>query len=377
MPDSLMYNAVVGEDGKTHVSVFTGGKLLGPISDDHPNFKAIMEICHDAARPDVEFVDTDKVAELFDIPTTIVRKFSRLSDRVTIENGVLCFDHDPAQPGLSKQILVFLDKGDDVEPLVKFMEKIMRNPSDNSRDQAWAWLDEHDFSINEDGNVIGYKGVSGNGDGTYRSSTAGHAFVNDKEFVNSYIPNAVGDTIRMPRSEVVDNPYASCSYGLHIGTYEFAQGWAHGAMLRVVVDPADIVSVPNAASGQKIRVCKYVVDEIITSKDDPGLVKTETADIDVSIPVMACDKCSGTNPDLCGRFAESYPYPKFRSRGCEATPARPTSTEIAEGSKVVDPDSLTGTVLYTYRGHRGKKYQVKYPSGDMNAFYASELTLAK
>lgn len=255
------FNIATAENGQRFLTVFAAGRLTAPIDDTHPNFESLLEICYDSmsgVQPNEQ-----EVMDLFDIAGTIERKFARLSERVTVENGEVRFDGDPAQHGLSNQILRFMDEQADFEPLVKFLERIMTNPNEHSRNQAWDWLNNHDFSLTPDGNVVAYKGVYSDGAGGYRSGSRGNAFVNDTEIKQGYVPNAVGDLISMRRAEVAHDPAQACHAGLHVGTFRYAQNYAQGAMLKVIVDPRDIVSVPTDAAGEKIRVCRYLVDSII------------------------------------------------------------------------------------------------------------------
>jgi hypothetical protein len=278
----------LGEDQT--VSVFADGREPGQASSSHPNFQTIVKAC--LASMGGEDVDVNDLLDLFDVGATIERKFARLSERVSVRGGKIYFDGDEVATALSTQIIRFLDEGEDVDPLVNFYEKIEANPSDNSKRQAFEWLNNHNFTITETGDVIGYKGVYPDGKGGYRSGHQGHACVNGEE-INGYIPNAVGDEVTMPRSEVQDDPSRHCHSGLHVGTFSYAQSYAQGCMMAVIVNPRDIVSVPNDAGGQKIRVCRYVIHEIIDTKDgeyttaikriesDLGAVDT---DMDVSIP---------------------------------------------------------------------------------------------
>lgn len=284
---TLNHSLITAENGQRFITVFANGQMTPPVDDSHPNFNAIVGAC--AAAMQGEDVDAQSVLDLFDIGATVARKFERLSERVTVEHGQVMFDGDPAPEGLSKQIIRFMDAGEDFMPLVSFMEKMGMNPTDHSRQQAWDWLNQHDFTITSDGDVVAYKGVYNDGNGGYRSGHRGNAFVNDEPVVNDYVPNAVGDTVTMPRSEVAHDPAQACHRGLHVGTYDYAHGYAQGAMLRVLINPRDIVSVPTDAHGAKIRVCRYVVDEVIDAPDTVPLYNTgmfeddDSCDLDVSI----------------------------------------------------------------------------------------------
>jgi hypothetical protein len=65
----------------------------------------------------------------------------------------------------------------------------------------------------------------------------------------------------MPRSDVQHDPARSCHTGLHVGTYEYAHSYADAALLTVLVNPRDVVSVPTACGATKMRVCRYVVSD--------------------------------------------------------------------------------------------------------------------
>jgi hypothetical protein len=281
----MSYTVNTADNGQVFITAFIDGVLTTPIDNSHPNFADIQYgLINGMASADI--------LDLFDIPATIERKFQRLSERVTVEHGQIKFDGDVCQPALSTQILRFMDEGHDFEPLVRFMENIQANPQDDSREQAYAWLNNHAFSITDDGDVVAYKGVSSDGNGGYCSGFSGTAMVNDTLYSNRRIPNAVGDVVTMPRSAVAHDPHAACHTGLHVGTFDYAKGYANGAMLRVIVDPRDIVSVPHDASGQKIRVCRYVVDAIIEQEDTGSLygattLATQMGDIKVGERVIA------------------------------------------------------------------------------------------
>lgn len=228
-------------------------------SDSHPAYKAMVIAAMDNA--------LDKVRELHDAVTTVATKFQRLTRQITVRNRCLYFDGDPIDNSLTKQIVRFMEEGLAFDPLVLFMDNLYSNPIKHSRDQAFDWLNARNFTITNDGMIVGYKGVTGSyeNDGVPHSSRSGHAFVNGEE-INGYVPNPIGATVEMPRSEVMHDPAASCHAGLHVGTFSYAQSWAKPTTIEVLVNPADIVSVPTDAGGEKIRVCRYVVLGPITEE---------------------------------------------------------------------------------------------------------------
>lgn len=303
MTQSNFTSSIVQFNGDTFITVFVPGHDPLPCASSHPNFSKILDACRDEM-VNPGSVDAEAVVDMFDVATAVSKRFLRLSDRVSVKDGTIFLDGDAVESGLTKQILRFMDEDEDFEPLVNFMEKIQSNPNDHSRTQAWDWLNNHDFSLLPDGDVVGYKGVSGT-PGNFYSGFSGHAIV-DGEDVNGRIPTNVGSVIEMPRSEVAWDPSSACAAGLHFGTYEYAKGYASGAMLKVAVNPRDIVSVPTDAAGEKMRCCRYRILEIIDAPVNSALDRSYSAGlyeddgIDLDLDMDDEDYCEcGLTVDDC------------------------------------------------------------------------------
>ena len=57
----------------------------------------------------------------------------------------------------------------------------------------------------------------------------------------------------------------SCSFGLHVGSLDYAKSFSNGRVLIVKINPADVVSIPKDCSCQKCRVSKYkIIDSFDT-----------------------------------------------------------------------------------------------------------------
>lgn len=252
---SLKYNLVSLGD-ESNLTLFVSGEMY-VASNTHPNWDKIVA---GALAGDVG------VTELFDVSATVSKQFRRLTERATVSNGRLYFDGDEMHNALATEVIRFLDGGeDDWSPLVQFLEKVQQNPQQHSRDQLYEWLDRHEFSLTEEGDIVGYKGVQ-TVDGEYRSISQGTATVNGVVH-NGKIPQKVGDVVEMPRSAVAFDPSQGCSAGLHVANFKYAKGWGD-QVLAVAVNPRDVVSVPTDSNFDKVRVCRYV----ITGLTDAGSV---------------------------------------------------------------------------------------------------------
>lgn len=271
-PTTIQSSAIFAGD-ETFVTVFAPGFDVETIGNTHAKFKEIVALLAKATTG--EDVDPQDVYDLIDRGRVVAQKFENLSERVSVRGGIIYFDGDEVDNSLTRQVVRFLEEGvEDFKPLVSFFEKVSTNPNNHSRQQLFDWLNvRQGISITESGNIVAYKGVYSDGNGGYQSGHQGHAIRNGED-IRGYVPNAEGDTIEMPRSEVAFDPAQACKQGLHVGTYEYARGYANGAMLKVIVDPRDVVSVPTDGGGEKIRVCRYRVEEIIDAPETAGLVSS-------------------------------------------------------------------------------------------------------
>lgn len=243
-----------GANGVDTVVAFNPNNNTPVVEADsnHPHWKAIVEGLRNG---------DESVFELFDVAGGLMTRLRKLSDRIDYDGKNILFDGDVVDNALASQIQRFLEQGvEDYKPLVKFWEKVAMNPNQHSREQLYRWLASHDFTVTEDGDIVGYKGVKTR-DGKLFSTAAGTALVDGKVH-KGYIPNAIGSTVTMPRSEVRHDPNNTCSTGLHVANFDYAKGYGD-TTLEVHVHPRDVVSVPSDANGRKMRCCKYKIVQAV------------------------------------------------------------------------------------------------------------------
>lgn len=254
------YHHVRTEDGRESLTVFTPSGPPVVATADHPAFAELLEGAQSGA-------PIDDLRNLADLTNVVAEHFDQLSERVSVAHGRVFFDGDEVDSTITTQIIRCLDDPSvgDWKPLVLFMENVAANPNEHSREQLFDWLRDREFTITSNGCFIAYKGVHNRDEDAgdaypYQSSSRGEAIVNGERFTGA-IPNGVGATVEMPRGDVQHDPAHGCSTGLHVGTYEYAQSYARGALLTVLVNPRDVVSVPTDCNAEKMRVCRYVVSD--------------------------------------------------------------------------------------------------------------------
>jgi hypothetical protein len=261
-----------GEDA--FVTAFVPGEAapLVAAKSGHPNFEAIVGALTTGT------ADRDEIVNLFDVSKAVAEKFEAVSERVIVTGGHVLFDGAEIDNSLTNQIVRFLDEGEDFGPLVRFMENVMDNPNEHSREQLYDWLRQRDFTITWHGFIVAYKGVASDDKHGYRSISSGRepVYVEDQdgnvERYTGRIPNPVGATISMDRALVQHDPSVGCHVGLHVGTFDYAKSFSHGTVLEVHVNPRDVVSVPTDCDWAKVRTCRYTVVDAISTPYTTGLV---------------------------------------------------------------------------------------------------------
>lgn len=267
------------ENGHESLTVFLPDGTPVVATDDHPQFAEIVA----AAKSD-ESAET--IRELADLSIAVANRFDRLTDRVAVANGRIYLDGDEMKSTLTDHILRHVEAGEDFMPLVLFLENLLANPLEHSREHLYVWLEGRNFQITDDGCVICYKGVEtlpypdredAIGETIYGSWHSGPGITdgvaNDP---SGKVINYVGATVEMARSETTHNPLLACATGLHVGTFDFANSYGD-TRLTVKVNPRDVISVPN--EGEKMRVQRYVVlDDDAKHPDTQAPVYTPPAE---------------------------------------------------------------------------------------------------
>lgn len=204
--------------------------------------------------------------------------------RVTLVAGQVHYDGEPIHSALTDMILKYVDEGLPFEPLTKFLEKLMQNPSNRSRTQLYGFIEKHLFAINSDGDFLAYKRIRDDYTDCYTGT----------------IDNSVGANVKMDRGAVNDNPYQTCSHGLHVCGYSYLGSFHGNRIVLVAVNPANVVSIPSDYDHAKMRVCEYdVVQEIGEARPNDTLP--------IMIDIKKQTTFSGPLRDSKGRFVKSEP----------------------------------------------------------------------
>lgn len=250
-------NITVSKNGKTHI-----------VGRQYAQFQSIVDALKDN--------DFDKAFDLADRATALTKQSK---GEFVVKNGVVYQNGLPIHNVVTDRILQFQDEGLPFEPLVKFLENLLQNPSTRSVTELYKFLEHKFMPITEDGCFLAYKAVQKD----YLSITSGTTQVRvskDKgktwKTVTGKVPNNVGNIVEVDRNQVDDNAERTCSFGLHAGALDYANTFGGSDSKKVIVkiNPRDAVSVPTDANAQKLRASRYEVIADFQDKISEPLVSS-------------------------------------------------------------------------------------------------------
>lgn len=227
--------------------VITGDSIMLTLGNDveivdasHQNYKAIKQA--------IVAEDYKTAYDLMNISKAIT-KFTQ--GAISVRDGELYYGEMRLRSTLVTRILDMMAQGDEgFKSLVNFLERLLKNPSKSSVEQLWGFISHLDVDIDADGYIIGWKKVRAKKDGLFDSRTG-------------KVPNDIGNIVEMPRHMVDDNRDVTCSQGLHVGAWDYVTSFSGDTILKVKVDPADVVAVPTDYNDMKMRAAKYTVVAVV------------------------------------------------------------------------------------------------------------------
>lgn len=154
----------------------------------------------------------------------------------------------------------------------KFCERLSKNPFKSAVEELFDFLNYRDLPITEDGHFLAYKGVGS--DGWSVKGNTDTIVVQGKTDDKGRIFNELNAVIEVLPSQVDPDRNQSCSWGLHVGSMQYARNWANKVFV-VKVDPACVVSVPTDCYCQKCRVYKYEIIDTFSQEIVAAVVNSE------------------------------------------------------------------------------------------------------
>lgn len=219
--------------GKSLIAILDEKTILLPSSD--PRYSEILKVLS-------EGFQEDKIKDilLFEDKSDLIKRIE-----IHIEEDKLLIDKIEMPDCIKNKFLELKRRHKPRSYLLKFWDKLQQNPSENSVKMLYRFLEHNGHIIMADGDFIAYKAV--------RMDLLDHYSKTNK--------HTVGRVIKMERQDVNSNPSMTCSAGLHIASWGYLQHFYPDTSryFEVLVNPKDVVAVPNDYEGTKCRVSRYKV----------------------------------------------------------------------------------------------------------------------
>lgn len=214
------------------INAVAGGKAY-VVPSDHKSYQDIKKA-----------VINDDAPALEALVNVAKRVTNFASGKVEVRDGQVFYLGELVHNAVTNRILALMNEGFPFEPMLKFLDKLMDNPSRRSVQELYNFLEHRALPITEDGDFLAYKRVKDDW----------------KDMHSSTFDNSIGKVLEMPRNKVDDDFRNGCSYGFHAGSIEYVKDFGSGGHVIIVkINPKDVVSVPSEMNCTKLRTARYEV----------------------------------------------------------------------------------------------------------------------
>jgi hypothetical protein len=260
-------NVTVVIDGKPHT-----------IAKSHVTYSKVVEA--------IKASDWDAVKAVID-PVKVVLNYGR--GNVSIHGDKLFWKGEPFAGVLATRMIQMLEDGFTIEPLVLFMENLMKNPSKRSVDELYGFLEKNNLPITPDGYFLAYKKVR----------------QDFKDCHSGTMDNSPGRVVEMERNKVDDDKDRTCSTGLHFCGMSYLSHFGGERTVIVKIDPSDVVSIPSDYNGAKGRACRYEVIGELNVAPDKAFDKSVQSNANGTETVPVQGAAPAVDPRVAG-LAQEY-----------------------------------------------------------------------
>lgn len=231
---------IITQDG---ISLVING-ITHTVDDTHPNFSAIKGA--------LRAKDWNNVTDLLNL-TEQVKKFTAADPNIVIDEkaSTIFYNGEEVHNTMVVRILDIMRDGFDVTPMTNLLANLYQNVSMKAIDELYSFMEYGKMPITEDGHFLAYKRVNNDYTSCYDGTTT----------------NNIGEVTSLPRHKVDDRSEITCSYGLHICSFEYLKYYPGARVIVVKVNPKDVVSIPTDYNNTKARVCSYEVIGELTPEE--------------------------------------------------------------------------------------------------------------
>ena len=277
-----------------------------------------------------------KILEKFDLPEAeqdaaireVIQKTSPNAEKngFKISPESVSYLGEELPQSLADKVRAIHEEGLPLSLFEKFWQNLQLNPSASSVRELYEFLSYKELPLTEDGCFLAYKGLDSN-----FWSISGNKetkVINGQTNKSGNIFNGVGEKIEVRRWDVDDNRTNHCSFGLHVGSLDYARGFAQGTVVVVKINPKDVVSVPNDYNCQKCRVSAYEVVSIFEQEITAPVVDADNNPIEDESNAGLSDFISRVERYLANKEAQGFKEVTIRSIQNSFSPEYPDANRI-------------------------------------------------
>lgn len=203
--------------------------------------------CYDALIQAYRDKDEKALKRVIDALNEVKSWAHENAGNIEVRGGTVYYKGEHMDNVVTERIVSWVQENLDPQPMINFLERLLNNPSYQSREELLLFLEHSNLPIQEDGRFLAYKRVKDD----YTDVWTGK------------FDNSVGQVVSMARSDVNDNRNQTCSAGLHFCSKEYLGHFGGAKVMLLAIDPADVVSIPNDYNNAKGRCCRYeVIEEV-------------------------------------------------------------------------------------------------------------------
>jgi hypothetical protein len=194
-------------------------------------------------------LDDDALSDILNRVKRGVEAAVRLTPFMEYSGGAVLHKGTPLHGYAVDKLVELIHKQMDPAPLANFLDKLQENPSQQTVDDLYKFLEYGRIPITKSGNFLAYKAVRRDW----------------KDIHSGRFDNSIGANPKMARNAVDDRREQTCSRGFHVCSFDYLPSFSHadGHVVVCEVNPSDVVSIPNDYNNTKMRVCEYrVVGEV-------------------------------------------------------------------------------------------------------------------
>jgi len=229
--------------------------------------------------------DWDKVKDLVE-PKQVVINYGK--GNVSIQGDKIFWKGQEMHNALTTRMVQMIQEEFPVEPLVNFMENLMKNPSRRAVNELYGFLEKNSLPITPEGRFLAFKAVKEDYLDVHSNSVLNKPaeFMTQDELAS--FPKTSGaknevtvdvvdgfTTVEMERNQVDDDQNRTCSAGLHFCSRDYLNHFGGQRIVILEICPSQVVSIPSDYGDSKGRCAEYrVIGEIDKEKSDLAFNKS-------------------------------------------------------------------------------------------------------